>query len=54
MVILLLFLIVLVVAGLGFALHVLWIVAGVLLVLWLVGMVLGRGQGAGRHGFYRW
>jgi hypothetical protein len=54
MVILLLFLIVLVVAGLGFALHVLWILAGVLLVLWLVGMVLGRGEGAGRHGFYRW
>jgi hypothetical protein len=29
-------------------------VAGVLLVLWLVGFVLGRGEGAGRHGFYRW
>lgn len=54
MVLLLLFLIVLVVAGLGFALHLLWIVAGVLLVLWLVGLALGRGEGAGRHGFYRW
>jgi hypothetical protein len=54
MVILLLFLIVLLTAGLGFALHVLWIVAGVLLVLWLVGMIVGRGEAAGKHGFYRW
>ncbi len=54
MVILLALLLVLIFAGLGFTLHVLWIVAGVLLVLWLVGFVLGRGEGAGRHGFYRW
>jgi hypothetical protein len=53
-VIVLAFLIVLLIAGLGFALHFLWIVAAVLLVLWLVGMVLGRGERAGRHGFYRW
>ncbi len=54
MIILLALLLVLIFAGLGFTLHVLWIVAGVLLVLWLVGFVLGRGEGAGRHGFYRW
>ena len=54
MVLLLAFLIVLIFAGLGFALHFLWVVAAVLLVLWLVGLVLGRGEGAGRHGFYRW
>jgi hypothetical protein len=54
MVILLAFLIVLLVAGLGFALHFLWIVAAVLLVLWLAGMALGRGEGSGRHSFYRW
>lgn len=54
MVILLAFLIVLLVAGLGFALHFLWIVAAVLLVLWLAGLALGRGEGSGRHGFYRW
>jgi hypothetical protein len=54
MVILLVFLIVLLMAGLGFALHFLWIVAGVLLVVWLIGAVLGRGENAGRHGFYRW
>jgi hypothetical protein len=29
-------------------------VAAVLLVLWLAGMALGRGEGAGRHRFYRW
>ena len=52
MVILLALLLVLIFAGLGFTLHVLWIVAGVLLVLWLIGFVLGRGEGAGRHGFY--
>ncbi len=54
MVILLALLLVLIFAGLGFTLHILWVVAGVLLVLWLIGYVLGRGEGAGRHGFYRW
>lgn len=47
-------LVVLIVAGVGFALHVLWILALVLLVLWLVGFVIGRGEGAGNHRFYRW
>ncbi len=47
-------LVVLIVAGAGFALHVLWILALVLLVLWLVGFVIGRGEGAGNHRFYRW
>jgi hypothetical protein len=46
--------VVLVVAGAGFALHVLWIVAVVLLALWLIGLAIGRGEGAGRHKFYRW
>ena len=54
MVILLAFLIVLLFAGLGFALHFLWIVAVVLLALWLVGLALGRGESAGSHRFYRW
>jgi hypothetical protein len=54
MLILLALLLVLLFFGLGFALHVLWIVAVVLLVLWVVGFALGRGEGAGRHGFYRW
>ena len=54
MIILLALLLVLIFAGLGFALHVLWIAAVVLLVLWLVGLVVGRGEGAGSHRFYRW
>jgi hypothetical protein len=54
MVLLLAFLLVLLFFGLGFALHFLWIVAVVLLVLWLVGFALGRGESAGSHRFYRW
>lgn len=53
-VILLALLLVLIFAGLGFALHVLWIVAVVLLVLWLIGFALGRGESAGNHRFYKW
>jgi hypothetical protein len=47
-------LVVLIVAGAGFALHVLWILAVILLALWLIGFVIGRGEGAGNHRFYRW
>jgi Flp pilus assembly protein TadB len=54
MVILLAFLVVLLFAGLGFALHFLWIVAAVLLILWLVGFAMGRGESAGNRRFYRW
>jgi hypothetical protein len=54
MLLLLAFLLVLLFAGLGFAMHFLWIVAVVLLVLWLVGFVMGRGEGAGSRHFYRW
>jgi hypothetical protein len=52
--ILLVFLLVLLFAGLGFALHFLWIVAVVFFVFWLVGLALGRGASAGNHRFYRW
>lgn len=48
------FLLVLLFAGLGFALHFLWVVAVVLLVVWLIGLALGRGESAGNHRFYRW
>ena len=54
MVVLLALLLVVLFFGLGFALHVLWVVAAVLLVLWLMDSRWGRGQGLGRHGFYRW
>jgi len=54
MLLLLAFLVVLLFAGLGFALHLLWIVAVVLLALWLVGFAVGRGENAGSRRFYRW
>lgn len=54
MVILLALLLVVIFAGLGFALHALWIVAAVLLVLWLIGLGVGRGESAGSRRFYRW
>lgn len=56
MLLLLALLLVIVFFGLGFvgALHLLWVVAAVLLVLWLIGFAIGRGEGAGRNRFYRW
>jgi type IV secretory pathway TrbD component len=53
-VLLLAFLVVLLLFGLGFAVHLLWIAAVVFFVLWLVGFALGRGESAGSHRFYRW
>jgi hypothetical protein len=54
MVIVLAFLVVLLFAGLGFALHFLWILAAVFLVLWVIGFAIGRGEGSGSRHFYRW
>jgi hypothetical protein len=54
MILVLALLIVLLFAGAGFAVHLLWIAAVVLLVLWLFGAAMGRGESAGRHRFYRW
>ena len=54
MVLLLAFLIVLLFFGLGFALHLLWIVAAVLFVFWMLGWAIGRGESAGARRFYRW
>jgi hypothetical protein len=54
MLLVLAFLLVLLFFGLGFALHFLWIVAVVLLVLWLIGFAVGRGESSGSHRFYRW
>jgi hypothetical protein len=42
----LLLLLVLIFAVAGFALHNLWIVAVVFLVVWLIGVALGRGESA--------
>jgi hypothetical protein len=54
MVLLLALLLVLIFFGLGFAVHLLWIAAVVLLVLWAIGFAVGRGESAGTHRFYRW
>jgi hypothetical protein len=54
MLVLLALLLVILFFGLGFALHALWIVAVVLLILWIIGFAIGRGEGAGRNRFYRW
>jgi hypothetical protein len=54
MLILLVLLLVLLFAGLGFALHFLWILAVIFFVFWLAGVALGRGESAGNHHFYRW
>jgi hypothetical protein len=37
--------------GLGFALHALWWIAAIVLILWLVGFVVRGGEG---HRWYRW
>ena len=54
MVLLLVLLIVLIFAGAGFALHVLWIAAVIFALFWLIGAAIGRGETSGRHRFYRW
>jgi hypothetical protein len=47
-------LLILVLFGVGFAVKALWIVAGVLLVLWLLGFVMRRPAGGGTGRWYRW
>jgi hypothetical protein len=54
MLLILALLLVLILFGAGFAVHLLWIAAVVLLVLWIIGFAIGRGEGAGAHKFYRW
>ena len=53
MVIVLALLVVLFFLGIGFVAHLLWVAAFIFLVVWLVGLALGRG-GRGRHHFYHW
>jgi hypothetical protein len=53
MIILVALLIVLLLGGLGFALHVLWWAALIALVIWLLGFVFRAGSGAGGR-WYRW
>jgi hypothetical protein len=54
-VIFLVLLLALIFAGLGFAVHLLWIVAVIVFFAWLIGWALGRGESAGRRRWYgRW
>lgn len=53
MLLLLAFLLLLLFFGLGFAIHVLWVVAVIFAALWLTGYAVGRGERAGRHRFSR-
>jgi hypothetical protein len=53
--ILLVLLIALLLGGLGFAVHTLWVVALVVFFVWLLGFALARGESAGGHArWYRW
>ncbi|PYC74538.1 hydrophobic protein [Streptomyces tateyamensis] len=52
---LLVLLLAVILAGVGFAIHLLWWVAVVVFVLWLLGFVFrGAGAGGSRGRWYRW
>ena len=44
----------LILGGLGFAIHILWWIALVVLVIWLIGFVVRMGEGTSRGRWYRW
>jgi hypothetical protein len=52
--ILLVLLLALLLAGVGFAIHVLWWIALVVIVLWLLGFLVRVGEGSSRSRWYRW
>ena len=53
-IILLVLLLALNLGGLGFAVHVLWWIALVVLVLWALGFLFRVGEGTSRRRWYRW
>jgi hypothetical protein len=53
-IILLVLLLALILGGLGFAIHILWWIALVVLVIWLIGFVVRVGEGGSRGRWYRW
>ncbi len=53
MIVLAILLLVLLLLGLGFTAHLLWVVAAIVFVVWIVGLLLGRAS-SGRHHFYHW
>lgn len=52
--ILLILILALLFGGLGFIAHLLWVVAVVIFVMWIIGFAVGRGASAGSRGWYRW
>ena len=52
--ILIVLLLALLLGGLGFAVHVLWWIALIVLVIWLIGFVVRVGEGGSRGRWYRW
>ena len=53
-IILLVLLLAIILGGLGFAIHILWWIALVVLVVWLVGFAVRVGEGSTRGRWYRW
>jgi hypothetical protein len=53
-IVLLVLLLALILGGLGFAVHVLWWIALIVLVIWLIGFVVRAGEGGSRGRWYRW
>lgn len=53
--ILLVLVLALILGGLGFAVHLLWIVAAIIFIFWLAGFAFSRGEmGGSRRRWYRW
>ena len=53
--ILLVLLLAIILGGLGFAVHVLWWLALIVLLVWLLGFLIRVGEGGARRGrWYRW
>jgi hypothetical protein len=52
--ILIVLLLALLLGGLGFAVHILWWIALIVLVIWLLGFLIRMGEGGSRGRWYRW
>src|SRR5215469_17426160 len=52
--ILLVLLLALLLGGLGFAVHILWWIALIVLIIWVLGFLVRAGEGGSRSRWYRW
>jgi hypothetical protein len=52
--ILIVLLLALLLGGLGFAVHILWWIALIVLVVWVLGFLIRVGEGGSRSRWYRW